>query len=373
MPMPSDERRELRDLLRKRARELSRDAINTNGAVSGDQVESLEMLARLVELRSKSAVKRRLAVILVFIGTLVAASLLAFLPLTSVEVELDLAVSEVSFEISREQALTSAMNVSFLGVTGLSVVDLPRARGRPAATYRAPSVLLAQNAEADSTATITLNDLTLPAGTRIWLRAGGSPHEYRLSFSGASTDLGVTVDGALHVIVPDTLGARLEFTRPRLLALKTRPDIVDIEFIPAVSPTEFVEQLPVSNLHLFRIEEHERASGTLVRQLSTIRSGTLSMESIRGEPRLLRAGQGISFEASAGEIRRLTLAEDHLLLNFNGRVQGLKSGSGIVRRSLMPSLLEWMQARKPLTLLWAATLYMFTLVFGVMRWWRRSS
>jgi hypothetical protein len=371
--MPPDEHRKLRDLLTRRAREVSQDAIRTDGAVTDEQVESLEALARLVELRSKSTAKRRLAVILIFIGTLLAASLLAFLPVTSVEVELDLAVSEVSFEIPREQALTSTMTVSLLGVTGLSIVDLPRARGRPGATYRAPSVFLAQNPDVDSTATITLNDLTLPAGTRVWLRATGSPYEYRLSFRGATAELDVTVDGDLRVTVPDSLGTQLEFTRPRPVALQTGADMVDIEFVPTVFPTAFVEQLPASNLHLFRIEEHEGASGTLVRQVSTIRSGSLFMESIRGEARPLRPGEGISFKTSAGEIRQLTLAEDHLLLSFNGRVQGLESGSGAVRHSLMPSLLEWLQARKPLTLLWAATLYMFTLVFGVLRWWRRSS
>jgi len=341
--------------------------------VTEEQVESLETLARLVDIRNRSAAKRRSAFILIFIGTLIAASVLAFVPIRSVELELDLAGSEVNFAIPSEQTLTSTLAASFLGATGLAAVDVPRARGRPGATFGAPSILLATDQFLDSDASITLNDLTLPAGTRVWLRATGSPWEYRISLRGTTAELSVTVDGHLRVAVPDRLQAELEFSRPRPVGLQPGSGIVDIEFVLAGPPPDLVTQLPVSGLDLFRIEEHEGSTGTLVRQVSTIRSGSLYMQSIRGDPRQLRPGEGISFASSIGEIRRLGLAEDHLQLNFIGSVRGLKSGSGAVRRSLMPSLLEWMQARKPLTLLWATTLYAFTLVFGVLRWWRQTS
>ena len=48
----------------------------------------------------------------------------------------------------------------------------------------------------------------------------------------------------------------------------------------------------------------------------------------------------------------------------------MTSGSGDTRRSLMPTYLEWLQARHGLSLLWGTTLYVFGLVVAALRWWR---
>jgi hypothetical protein len=125
----------------------------------------------------------------------------------------------------------------------------------------------------------------------------------------------------------------------------------------------------VGNLSLLRIDQLQDAERTLVRRVSTILSGTLYLESLNGLVRPLRPAEAIQFDRSYGEIRTLGFHDGHLVVNFHGRVHGMTTGTGESRRSLMPTYLEWLQARHGLSLLWGTTLYLFALIVGVIRWW----
>jgi hypothetical protein len=71
-------------------------------------------------------------------------------------------------------------------------------------------------------------------------------------------------------------------------------------------------------------------------------------------------------------VRALQVERDHLSLQFHGRVTGMETGGEGNRRSLMPSYLEWLYARRGLELLWATALYLFGLSAGVLGWLGKS-
>lgn len=373
--MPRDDRDPLRGLLKRLASELSEKAVSSDERISREDVEALEPLARLIEIRDAARESRRRAVILLLLGTLAFVSVLVFVRVSNTEIELDLEVSELSFVLPVDQPITEAIDVTSLGVSGVTAIEIPHSSNLSGATYDAANVLLSPGSADDHTGTINLAAITLAAGSRVWLRATGQPQEYRLSFRGGTSALSVSLDGPVDIVVPGARSGRLDFPVPRQLALRTGPEVVDLEFtITPGSRTVFSTQLPAENLHLFRIDEYTGpGGGTVVRQVSTVRSGTLYMESIDGRALHLRPGEGIRFGRSSGEIRQLELAEDHLVTKFHGRVRDMTSGSGEVRRSMMPSLLEWLRARQGLALLWGTTAYVFGLAAAALRWWRRSA
>ena len=160
------------------------------------------------------------------------------------------------------------------------------------------------------------------------------------------------------------------FGTPRSIRLIAGPDAVALYLtVPAAEPVSFASQLRVSELSFARIEEHDHAEMTLLRRLSTILSGTLYQDSLNGKVYPLRAGESLSFASVDGVIRALQLQDDRIALQFHGRVRGMCSLAGAYCRSLMPSYLEWIQARHGLGLFWGATLYLFGLCAGLMRWW----
>ena len=369
--MPTQRGDLLRALLAQRTKALVDQAIGSEGRVSLQDVEALEPLARLAEMRDRTRQPKRYPLLLTLLATLALLSVLVFVPVRSTEVELDLAVSELSFVLPVDYPITESLEVTSLGVSGLTAIDLPRSTTHPAATLQERDLLLSSATIASRQGTITLASITLPAGTRVAVRAGARPQEYRLSFRARTPQLTVSVDGPIEVVVPDTDHVKRDFAVPRQLVMWLGTDVVDLVFTtPEVSRTVFLAQLPADSLHLSRIDEYTSTTNTVARHVSTILSGTVYMESIDGLGRALRRSEGIRLGTSTGAIRQLALAEDHLALQFHGRVSGMSSGSATVRRSMMPTILEWLRARHGLSLLWGTTAYVFGLALGALRWWR---
>ena len=112
----------------------------------------------------------------------------------------------------------------------------------------------------------------------------------------------------------------------------------------------FASQLSARDPSFLDVEDFRDPNSNLPRHVSTVLSGTLNFESLNGLERKIRPGEMIQLETSQLEIRTLRLREDHIELKFHGRVRGLNVGSNDGRRSLMPTWLEWLQARHSLSL-----------------------
>ena len=109
----------------------------------------------------------------------------------------------------------------------------------------------------------------------------------------------------------------------------------------------FGEQIEISNLSITRVNESQRAAdGSRVpRRVSAIESGTLYLEELNGKAIPLRPGEQLQFKVLKGTIRKLSLQDDLITLQFRGTVEGIISGF-VDSRSLMPSWLQYIQARE---------------------------
>jgi len=117
-------------------------------------------------------------------------------------------------------------------------------------------------------------------------------------------------------------------------------------------------------------ENRRGPEGLPVREVSTILSGSIYLEELNGQELKLRSGEAIRFEGSRGEIDVLDFKDDQIVVQFHGSVKGMTAGSSEVGRSLMPTWLEWLKARRGLYLLWGTAIYLYGLVVGAMRWLR---
>lgn len=362
----------IRDLLYRQAKALYEEAAHNGGQVSPDKLESLEHLQRLVNLYSSSAPparRKRWPVITILGATLAIVSVLLFARVRATEIELDLSLSELGFQLPRQQVLADVMKLSTLGVSGLENVRLPR-MGNQDGT----SIQLWNDADSVNKGTVTLAAMILPAGARIWLRPTGIPLQYRLSVKSTALQLRADVNGQIGIGLPGMPREKINFTSPGSILLQTGSNIVDLDlgFLHADKNT-FSGQLMADSLSFFRIDEHVDPELFLMRRVSTILSGTVYFESLGGQERRLRPGEELDFDWSRGEIRTLTLQDDHIRFAFHGRVRGMTTGVEEHRYSIMPTYLEWLKARHGLSLLWGTTLYFFGLIFGAWRWWKAST
>jgi hypothetical protein len=369
----------LRELLRRRMQQAAEEAATHDGDVAADQLEKLNRLARLVELRDKTFPQhaRRWPLAALLTATLVLVSLLLFMRVSETEVELDVRTSEVGFVLSGPQVLTEITKLTELRASGVRAVQLsgPSISGQAMQTAdnEGGTIRIAAQQATPRAGSITLAPLNLPAdvGVRVYgMQPGGVS---RLVLNHAPGEIRVTADGSVRVDLPGTESRDLDFAMPRSMLLETDSVEVNLELHAApVSSAAFSPQLAVKDLMLSRIDEFQALDGTTAQNVSTILSGTLYLESLNGQARELRAGELLQFGDVRGVIRVLKQEDEDVALKFRGRVRGMRTGWGENTTSLMPTYLSWLQARHGLSLLWGTTVYLFGLVMALLRWWRVS-
>jgi hypothetical protein len=369
--------RALRALLSKQSEQVADGALQTSGQVSADRLDELNRLARLVEMREDATRpgRNRWAVPLVAVVTVAGMSVLLFARVSSTEIELELKVSELSFVVPELRILTNALNVSGLRVSGLRAIELP-GEGADSSAGHAASISLAQDQVGRRTGTVSVDPISVPGGARVWLRKVGGPRWYGMSIRGTISGLAVSAKGPVRLVVPQVMNEMRDFSFPRRIDLVADSEQVSLEFATAEAAEQhhaFQSPLPADSLFLSRIDRFQHGDQALVRQVPTIQSGTLYLESLNGEARPLREGEGLNLEWSSGEMRQLRLDDDGILLRFHGMVRGMTTGSGDVRRSLMPTWLESLRAQHGLWLLWGTTAYVVGFFVTVLGWWRRPA
>ncbi len=315
---------------------------------------------------------RRREVLIVGAGAVLLVSALTGVRVPRTEIELDLQVSQLTFTLPAANAIADPLAVTSLGVSNLQAIELPRSRLREGGRYTEPSILLSV-AASGRRGSVNLDGLALPAGAEVSLRKSKVPGEYELFISNSNAVITTSVDGPVRVVIGGRLDESVDFPIPRQVRLSPSRGVVKVDLALAdTSKLALSYQLPIRRLQLSRIDEFTQSDEPVVRSISTIHSGTLYLESIDGEARPLRSGEGLQFREADGELRALELGGEYIALQFVGQVRGMTVGSGSVKRSLMPTLYEWLVARHRLPFLWGTTVYVFGLIMSVLRWWRQE-
>lgn len=379
--MPENVGDQLRKLLSQQVDAVSEEAVRSGAAVDPEQLEALTRLSHLVDLnqsvRTTPLRKRLFWAGAVTAITLAIASLLLFVHVKETELEGDFALSEVSFVLPTEQVLTEAMDLSTLGVSGLKEIKLPRAAERISQTLSSSegsqsAVRLSVAANGKRQGTITLAPLKLPAKTHVWV-SSGLPRQYRVSLKGTNAELNADVNGPTEIAFSGGGSAQLDFETPDVAVMKSGENEVDLDLtFPEAGNKNLSSQLSATELSFFHVKEFRDPAGTVVRPLSTIISGTLNFEDLNGLERKIRPGEMIQFEQSRLDIRTLRLQGDHIEMKFHGRVRDMTVGWGDNRRTIMPTLFEWIQSRNSIWLLWGSVASLFTLIAGALHLWRKA-
>lgn len=357
----------LRALLHQKIREASESAAR-DGEVPAGQLEEVNRLTRLVEVRDKAfaTMPPRWRIATILAATLVLVSLLLFLRVRETQVEMQLVVSEVSFVLTRAQVVTDIMKLAELGASGLRGVQLPEPG------LAAPADQKAVRVTALESGTLTLDPVNLAGGAVVRIDAERSPGGFRMAVAHREpTTFRATTHGSIRVDLPGSESRDVELPMPRSLVLGSDPAGVTLDLALAKGATAaFSPQVSIRKLDLSRIDEFHAAEGTMTQAVSTILAGTIYLESLNGDARALRPRELLRFSEIRGVMRTLELGDGRLTLAFRGTVRGMRSGWGTKPVTLMPTWLDWLRAQHGLALLWGTTLYLFGLVTAILRWWR---
>ena len=353
----------LRQLLAKQLCEAEAEAVRNGGVISESALRDATRLAQLVELQDKlkSPPRRpRLPIAVVFVFTLLLASILFFARVHETGIDLQVVLSEVQLSFSAARPWTDAMQLSSLGASGLNDVT------GPAGAEAVPRSSIKLNvASGQQPGQLTLAPIFLPANGRVWLRASDVPGSYRMSIQAKDPQFRADVLGQINIA---GIGAVETFRTPQGFLLTGGSRETELEFIFLnKEQNPFVQHLPLQTISMSSVEQFNDGDRVSARKISSVISGVLYFESLDGRERKLRQGETLEIQPAMGVLERIGVADGKIVLEFHGTVTSIKTGDDS-RTDLMPTCLEWLQARHGLSLMWGTGIYLFGLVMGGLRW-----
>jgi hypothetical protein len=376
---------ELRKLLQHKLAELNANALEANGEIPAERLASLERISKALHLADDlKPPPKRWPSALALLLALALVSVLLLLRVPETGITLEVSVSEVGFVLAAEKPLIGRASVSQLGVSGLRAVHIsPDLIQELSAAQQDKQInalrVTAAQSNGISAGAINIAAFIPPAGSRAWLGYMGLPRTYRLALkappNGPNITLHADAQGAIEIAAPGVLqkARQCDFNKSgAIFEFESGPEIIDVDLVLSkAAGSPFYTQVPIESLSLLRVEEFNTSRKTLVEPMSTVLGGTLYLESLNAEKHELRPGEHLQFLSARGRIESLELLDDHVTFKFRGRVKGMTVGQDELTRNLMPTLLKWLKENQPLSLLWASTLFTYTLIITVLRWHRR--
>lgn len=381
----------LRELLARRASSLHREILGKEGAVPSEEIERLEQLAQFSKIYSnvaRPAARWPWKPFAVLGGIVVVVGILVFVRGGTIEVELELELSEVAFSLDRQfVADTQRLLDDRVRFAVLAVHDLAEVRFSPSPGFgdsSVPTILKAVTSirfavapEANEVSSINLARMELTDSTRVWIRSGEQPGDFQMTVQSPNDEvppgfaIRVTIRG--QVIVAPTGRAGWEYNSqvPREIVLLPEFGTLDLNLTVQDSAVRLTSQLNVRELTLFRLRRIEDMAGDAPSHRSVVQSGTAHFVSLNRPPHVIRAAEDIHFSQSRGEIRTLHLGKSGIKLAYLGRVGGMSTGSHGNPRKLTPTLFERIRASS-LALFWGTTVSLVGLSVLALGWWRQA-
>ena len=228
---------------------------------------------------------------------------------------------------------------------------------------------------------INLNGLLLPAGSRVTLAAVG-PERFTLAIRApqkSEVAFNLSVSGAVGISARGNAQRMDEvrtFPRARTVSVQGSPEVT-LELTSAGGDgLSLRREIPVGSLNFSRVERYFDGTRTLPRVASTILSGSLYLESLNAKVVQLRPAETLNFTAANGTLRSVKLQNSASTAPASSsplippKEPESIGGSADIRRSLMPTLLEWLAARQSLLLFWIASSTVIGIVAQLLKFLR---
>src|SRR5436190_2156028 len=178
---------------------------------------------------SVAATPNRWLPALVFFVTLVVASVLLFVRVSSTSIELTGTFTGLGFVSERQQPLGRPIRVSALGAAGVKVAELPEEVRAVDATALRDAV--DESGGTGKTGSIVVDRIMVPDGTQVWLARTDVPRQYRLSLrapSAATIEVHADVMGAVSFAPSASAPTATVLRAPRAVELVSSGGALDL-------------------------------------------------------------------------------------------------------------------------------------------------
>jgi hypothetical protein len=357
-------RRQLEKNLTKQARETARTLLEERDAESiARGLRQLDDYQRvLAALKPSPGRDVKKAIVIAFICVL-AAGLLWYLRVPRIHVLVDVHSDVVAFELNEPWQLERRLRASQMRIEYLESI-------------RAPALgvnIDSRNGDAWidlSGGQIELHRAVFDAGGYLEIDSGAEQMEWY--FKNASLRGDLLIKGTVLLSAgnrPDRLavdGVRQSIEVPETVHIRSGesgmiPSVVRIRPLDGWG----FRDIRVNRLSFFR--ERVSTPGSIGFE-SAIRKGSVAIHETSSETDL-KEGDRLVLEGVAGRLTRVEQGTA-LRIAFEGTVEKLLTGPEGFEHNLAPSYLEYLYVRKPLTFFWSAVVFMWGMLWSILKWIR---
>jgi RNA polymerase subunit RPABC4/transcription elongation factor Spt4 len=258
-----------------------------------------------------------------------------------------------------------ALTLASLGLSGLEQVSLPARGKKPAITDSSTTLYL--SAVPPESGSISIDPITLPAGSLVAIKQTGSPGSVQLTIGDSLPSLPVSVSGRIVVAVENQPVDTVRFGIDQIqLAATHGPIDFGLGFSGAgiARPLVPLDIVGVSFEDINRFRNEEEASD---QRVSTIDGGSFGLTIGNRSPHVLKKGEMLPLRGFKGSIRDVAVDSQTVALTLEGTVDSLPASLGSV-----PTKLQVFVSEHPLPSAAAAIVYL-TLLVLVGLYWKRST
>ncbi|HEX6368968.1 MAG TPA: hypothetical protein VF006_08545 [Longimicrobium sp.] len=345
----------LEQRLRDRVAKLASQAENGEGPDPGE-LAGAQALRELIALRSAVSGRRRRVAFAAAAG--VALTGIALLARVN-GVEVDGVVRASSLELVLDRARVLELGVP---VDSVWAARYTRASTHPAA---AGASLFAAPLPGG---TLTMEQITLPAGTRIRVASAGRGRTLlRVEPRPDAGRVRFTSRGGARVA---TGAGTLALASGEALVLEFGAEPFNLRFAPANPAVDLLSGVPADSLSFS--EPRVRADGARqeILELSTIDAGELVLPEMREQKVTLRPREHLDLRTTALRIHRLRSDPGGITVEFRARASRLALGQDGAVRDLKPSRLEWLASNRRLELARVAFVAGLGMLLSLVTWWK---
>ena len=350
------------------------------GSLEKDHIVALEDRAKIFRVMNDTRPKKRpILPMVALVGlTLTVFTILFFVRLGESTIAMDVVASEFSFQTNQAGSIWPTLDVKSIGLSPLGHIRFRAAEG-PLHTARerqsGPSFLSAKltvKAE-DGQAGISVPGFTLAPGATISLTDVSADKTQKLILEGgdvASAPFRVDVVGRVNLDRSTSPREHLTFesSSPVLFTPGASRLQLKLEYSER-RDSRFLGGIAISKLTFVRTEALVVGTENIARLPSSVLAGEFVIEGYSDRRYTIRSGEVLGWEKFVGTLESISVARNGLSLVISGRVRGMTTGVGSLKRSLMPTLLEWLKDQYGLWLLWGGVAYLVPLLYGWLKWW----
>lgn len=367
------DKKTLRDIISEKAKSIRNKILKTEKVEPGEyeEITRLDQVIKIYE-GSKPKGNGRLFTIVLLAIIVVAVTASLFIKKKSTQVQMNLITTRLEFCLEDEIMIADGILVQELGLGELSKIDFPRSMNlenvkKVNSDNGSFAVKICGSGEGVQKGAITLNNMYVPQKTRIMLSSNDVENQYRLHLEVPETerlDLNASIQGnvALH---HSGKSFDISSDSPKSLVLHSATNKIDIDLVAFKnSPVTFLP-VPRANDLSFCHEDTINSKENKKVTISDLISGTLNISTIKNEGYKFHNKEILQFKKIYGKIRALQLSDDKIMLNFQGKAEGITTD---MNQSLMPSWLEFVSTHHRLKLIWASVIFLFGLGRAGLNW-----